>query len=259
MKKLIINADDFGLSEGVCRGIVETITQGLVSSCTAMVCMPGAGGRIRRWAPQIAGKIGLHLQLTGDCQPCLPLEQIPTLLNSSGRLPRRPQEVAADPHEVAKEWRAQVKRLRDWDVEPDHLDSHHHIHQRPEYYPVYADLAVELGVPVRNQKKCMANILEARRVRHPITCVADWFGENTDLAGLIACLDRAFEKAGADQLVELMCHPGYTDQELESISTYTFQREAELRVLTSPETAQALKQLGVQVVDWSSLKQANQL
>ena len=253
MKKLIINADDFGLSEGVCRGIVETINQGLVSSCTAMVCMPGAGQRIQGWAPQIPGKIGLHLQLTGDCQPCLAPDEIPTLLNSAGRLPRRPEDVAADPLEVVKEWRAQVKRLRDWGVEPDHLDSHHHIHQRPEYYPVYADLAVELGVAVRNQKRCMSNILEARGVRHPATCVTDWFGENIDLQGLVACLEAAYEKVGADQLVELMCHPGYMDQDLEAISTYTFQREAELGVLTSPETAEALKQLGVQVVDWSSL------
>jgi predicted glycoside hydrolase/deacetylase ChbG (UPF0249 family) len=256
MKKLIINADDFGLTDGVCRGVVQAINHGLVSSCTAMVCMPGAAERISRWAPQIAGKIGLHLQLTGDCPPCLPLDEITTLVDSEGRLPRLPQDVTADPIEVAKEWRAQVAGLRDLGVEPNHLDSHHHIHQWPEYYPVYADLAAEFGLPVRNQKRCMANILQARGVRYPATCVTDWFGDNTDLKGLLACLETVFAKVGDDQLVELMCHPGYSDHDLESISSYTSPREAELRVLTSVQAATALSNMGVQVVDWSLLKLA---
>jgi chitin disaccharide deacetylase len=255
MNQLIINADDFGLTDGVCRGIVQAIDQGLVSSCTAMVCMPGATERIARWAPRIAGKIGLHLQLTGDCRPCLPPEQIPSLLAPNGLFPRRPEDVVADPLEAAREWRAQVVRLRDLGVEPNHLDSHHHIHQRPELLPVYVDLASELGLPVRNLKKPLAKILDLRGVKHPATCITDWFGENTDLENIIACLKTAYEKVGTNQLVELMCHPGYEDQELQNISSYTGPREAELGVLTSPETARVLAEMGVQVVDWEVLVQ----
>lgn len=253
MKKLIINADDFGLTDGVCRGIVEAITHGLVSSTSAMVCMPGAAQNLARWAPEIKGRIGLHLQLTGDCEPCLPPEEVPTLVNSQGRLPRKPEDVRADPLEAAREWRAQVARLRELGIEPDHLDSHHHIHERPEYFQAYADLARELAKPVRNQKRCMANILDARGVAHPATCVTDWFGANTNLEGLIICLEAAYQRAGADQLLELMCHPGFADDELRAISTYADQREAELGVLASPETAQALTRLNIQVVDWSGL------
>jgi predicted glycoside hydrolase/deacetylase ChbG (UPF0249 family) len=254
MKKLIINADDFGLTDGVCRGIVEAINHGLVSSTSAMVCMPGAAERIARWAPRIKGRIGLHLQLTGDCEPCLPPEEIPSLVNDQGRLPRKPEEVRAEPEQAAREWRAQAARLRDLGIEPSHLDSHHHIHERPEYFSVYADLAAELAKPVRNLKRCMANILDARGVAHPAICVTDWFGENTDLPGLIACLEAAYKKAGADQLLELMCHPGYTDGELRSISTYSDQRDKELKVLTSPEAARALAGLDIQVVGWSGLQ-----
>lgn len=257
MKKLIINADDFGLTDGVCRGIVEAINHGLVSSTSAMVCMPGAAECIARWAPRIQGKIGLHLQLTGDCEPCLPPAEIPTLLTPSGRLPRRPEDVRADAEQVAKEWRAQVARLRELGVEPSHLDSHHHIHQRPEYYAIYAHIAGELAKPVRNQKRCMANILDTRGVAHPATCMTEWFGGNTDLAGLITCLEAAYNKVGADQLVELMCHPGYADDELRAISSYTTPREAELRVLTSPEAAQHLAKLKIEVVDWSGLRPAS--
>jgi predicted glycoside hydrolase/deacetylase ChbG (UPF0249 family) len=254
MKKLIINADDFGLTDGVCRGIVEAINHGLVSSTSAMVCMPGAAERIARWAPQINGKIGLHLQLTGDCAPCLPPEEIPSLVNARGRLPRKPEDVRAEPEQVAKEWRAQAARLRELGIEPSHLDSHHHIHEGPEYFPVYAEIAAELAKPVRNQKRCMANILDTRGVAHPATCVTGWFGENTDLPWLIACLEAAYEKVGAGQLVELMCHPGHADDELRAISTYADQREKELKVLTSPEAAKALARLDIQIVDWTGLQ-----
>lgn len=253
MKQLIINADDFGLTGGVCRGIVEAINQGLVSSCTAMVCMPGALESITKWAPQIAGKIGLHLQLTGDCEPCLSPEQIPSLVTSFGRFPRRPEDVKADTLEAAKEWRAQVTRMRGLGVQPNHLDSHHHIHQRPELFPVYADLAAELGLPVRYLEGSPVNMLEDRGVKHPSACVIDWFGANTDLKGLLACLEATYVKAGAEKPVELMCHPGYSDHELQTVSSYTEPREAELGVLTSPQTAEALQQMGAKVVDWSSL------
>jgi predicted glycoside hydrolase/deacetylase ChbG (UPF0249 family) len=253
MKKLIVNADDFGLTDGVCRGIVEAINQGLVSSCTAMVCMAGALERITNWAPQIAGKIGLHLQLTGDCEPCLPPEQIPSLVTSTGRFPRRPEDVTADPLEAAKEWRAQLARLRGLGVEPNHLDSHHHIHQRPELFPVYADLAAELGLPVRYLKSSPANVLEGRGVKHPAACVTDWFGANTDLGGLLACLEAIYTEADGDKPVELMCHPGYSGQDLNDISTYAEHREAELGVLTSQETAGVLAKMEIQIIDWSDL------
>jgi predicted glycoside hydrolase/deacetylase ChbG (UPF0249 family) len=254
MKRLIINADDFGLTDGVCRGIVEAMERGLVSATSAMVCMPGAAERIAHWALKIKGRAGLHLQLTGNCQPCLPAKEIPSLVTSEGRFPRHPHNVKADPGEVKKEWRAQAARLRAAGVEPNHLDSHHHIHRIPEYFPVYAELAAELGIPARNAKRATASFLDARGVRHPTACITTWYGDNTDLEGLIACLEAAYLKYGENQLLELMCHPGYVDDELTAISTCNSQRGRELGVLTSPEAAEVLAEMDIQVVDWSVLR-----
>jgi len=253
MPRLIINADDFGITDGVCRGIVEAIERGLVCTTTAMVCMPGSTDRIAQWAPRIKGRTGLHLQLTGDCQPCLPAKEIPSLLTPQGRFPRHPHDVKADPHEVKKEWRAQVARLRSAGVEPNHLDSHHHIHRSPDYFPVYAELAAELGIPARNAKRATAGFLDARGVRHPTACITNWYGDNTDLQGLIACLEAAYLKYGGDQLLELMCHPGYVDDELAAISTCNSQRGREFGVLTASDTAIVLAEMGIQLVDWSVL------
>lgn len=253
MKRLIINADDFGLTDGVCQGIVEAMERGLVSSTSAMVCIPGAAERIAHWASKIKGRTGLHLQLTGDSPSCLPAKEIPSLVTAQGRFPRHPHDVKADPQEVKKEWRAQVARLRAVGVEPNHLDSHHHIHRSPEYFPVYAELAAELGIPARNAKRETAGFLDSRGVKHPTACITTWYGDNTDLEGLIACLEKAYLKYGTGQLLELMCHPGYVDDELMAISTCNSQRAREFGVLTLPETGKVLAGMGIQVVGWSSL------
>lgn len=253
MKKLIINADDFGLTEGVCRGIVEAITKGLVCSTTAMVCMPLSAERVARWARLIPGKVGLHLQLTGEGEPCLPPEEIPSLVTAMGRFPRHPSQVRAEPGQAAREWRAQVARLRELGVEPNHLDSHHHIHQRPELFPVFMELALELGVPARNEEPRHDALLNASGVPHPRACLITWYGANTNLEGLLACLEKGFAQAGDGAVLELMCHPGLVDYELESLSTYCAPRQAELAVLTASRTAQALAAMGVELTDWSEV------
>ncbi len=62
--RLIVNADDFGLTEGVSAGIVDAIERGVVTATTAMVAID-ASERLARLGPRIAGRVGLHLQLTG--------------------------------------------------------------------------------------------------------------------------------------------------------------------------------------------------
>ncbi len=259
-----MNADDFGLSHGVCRGIVEAMTRGLVSATTAMVCMPGAPERIARYAPALGGRVGLHLQLTGGGRPCLPPGEIPSLVTPAGRFPRNPDQVVhPDPDQAAREWRAQVDRLRALGLEPSHLDSHHHIHLHPGLFPVFAELAAELGIPARNADPSRASELTRRGVPVADACLIDWFDRNISLSGLLACLERGYAGAGGvggaggaggaggvktGKILELMCHPGYSDAELRAVSSYASQRQAELAVLTAPETARALAELGIEVV-----------
>ena len=82
MKQLIINADDFGLTEGVTKGISESILSGTVTRTSALMCTNGSEW-IKKYANGLDGKIGLHLQLT-DGTPLLPKEEVLSLVDAEG-------------------------------------------------------------------------------------------------------------------------------------------------------------------------------
>ena len=83
MVQLYFSADDFGLTDGVARGIVSSIRDGVVATTSAMVCVLDAATHLQRWSAALPGRIGGHLQLTGG-RPCLPPERVPSLVDASG-------------------------------------------------------------------------------------------------------------------------------------------------------------------------------
>ena len=249
MRRLIINADDFGLSDGVCLGILEAMDQGAVTSTTGMACAPGSLARLERWADRVAGRIGVHLQLTNG-RPCLEAAETPSLVDESGNFPLSWRGLKrCDPDEVGAEWRAQIERIKALGIEPTHLDSHHNVHLKPEIFPVYCDLAKEAGLPARaggmrlipellkiNKVDC-ANYAEIELSSGPIT-----------LERLLDLLERAFERCGGAGVVELMCHPGRVDDELRAQSHYLENREAELAILCRPDLSERIAALGIELV-----------
>jgi predicted glycoside hydrolase/deacetylase ChbG (UPF0249 family) len=253
MRRLFINADDFGLTEGVTAGIAEALAAGVVGGTTAMVCVPGAVERIMRHGRRFAGRVGLHLQLTGG-RPCLSASEIPSLVGGDGTFPRKKVAVAdVDPTEVAREWRAQLARFRQTGLEPSHLDTHHHIHKRPEVLGVFVELARELGLPARALSDEMRRDLDAAGVAHADVCVTRFFGEDLTVARFLSLVDAAFAALCGQGTVEIMCHPGHNDDALAAISTYAVGREEELRVFCLPELPQLLAGRGVTVLDAAAL------
>ena len=101
-RRVIFNADDFGLTDGVCRGIREAASAGIVTATTAMVCTEGARDRLVEWgrSPSLAGRIGVHLQLTQG-HACLPPAEIPSIVDPAGTFPESPADVVnVDPGHV---------------------------------------------------------------------------------------------------------------------------------------------------------------
>jgi len=151
---LIVNADDFGLSDGVTAGIVRAWREGVVTSTSAMINMDGAPERVaaaRRSCPELP--IGLHLNITAG-RPVLPPEKVPTLVDEQGRfygvetipihLPR--MSLA----ELRAELRAQAELLLSTGVRFTHLDYHHHmVVLYTPFFSVVRELAKDYGVPVR--------------------------------------------------------------------------------------------------------------
>ena len=250
--RLVINADDFGLSDGVCNGILQAMRLGRVSSTSAMLCVPGSVERLAAAVDALAGRVGVHCQLTNG-EPCLPPDAVPTLVGGEGRFPLHAiGDVSAA--EVESEWRAQIDRFLGLGLYPTHLDSHHHVHRQPALTAILAELARELGAVVRGVDPAMTFWLRAQGVRCADTCERSWFRRDPTFKGLASVLTRAAAQAGSAAVVELMCHPGVVDDALRARSRYVAERELELAALCSDELPSLLERLGITIVPMSALQ-----
>ncbi len=244
MIRLMINADDFGLTEGVCSGIVRAIHAGGVTATTAMICVPGAVERLRRWAPTIAGRIGAHLQLTSGT-PVLPPDRVRSLVLEDGKFPSRRKEVRKPKcEEIVNEWRAQIELLLQAGIEPTHLDSHHHIHRLPAVLPAFLEIARQYGLPARSVDPAMTATLRAAGVRCVDVTLTGWYGGELSAASLERVLTEGAREYPGTESLELMCHPGFYDSDLELCSRYTTDRERELAVLCDPTLQDKLTAAG---------------
>ena len=147
MKYLIVNADDFGISPGVNRGIIECHNKGILTSTTAMANMPHFEEAIElaRNVPKL--EVGLHLNLTTGSSVS-PMDKIEGLVDAEGNFRYKPFQllraillgkVAAK--EVYTEIEAQILRFKEMDLPLYHLDGHHHI----QMYPCIMDMVIELA------------------------------------------------------------------------------------------------------------------
>ena len=247
MTRLVVNADDFGLTEGVCCGIVKAIDAGGVTATTAMVCVPGAAERLRRWAPLIKSYIGAHLQLTGGA-PILPPERVPSLVGGDGKFAARRKQIAApSTEEILAEWQAQVECLLRAGIEPTHLDTHHHVHGLPTVFPAFSELAQRYSLPARSLHADMTRALQAAGVKHVNQVLTGWFSGELSVNKLVCVVTEGTAAYPGVENFELMCHPGLVDDSLSSLSRYLSERETELAVLCDARLQRELCAAGFQL------------
>ena len=281
MRKLIINADDFGFTSGVNRGIKKAISEGIVTSVSVMPNMPLAAEikEISRQFPQIS--IGIHLNLTKGW-PLLPLEKVSSLVDEEGYFLNRPAKLMAkaDLKELEAEIRAQFDFLIACGVEISHLDSHHHLHYHPQVLPLAVQIAAEYGIKavrypderfftgnpdaihdfvwdyfypqeVKVEDFYLAwqkgrEISEGLGMKSPENYVPDFFTKGKiGLNNLLALAENLPEG-----ISELFCHPGQVDEDLRKMSSYTEEREIELYTLTLPGLREDFEQLGIELVNY---------
>jgi len=249
-KYLIVNADDFNLTEGVTRGILEGHRRGIISSTTVMVNLPGlaASRDLARQAPGLG--LGLHVNLTLGT-PVLDVGAVPSLVDGSGCFVRDRERVGdvGVPAEIRDEAAAQVKRFEEaFGSRPTHIDTHYHMHRLPRILTAVLEVAADLGLPVRAVTPEMAVQIRRRglpsvdRMVGDVGLVAYWTPER-----LVSFIETAEEG-----VTELMCHPGYADEAL-AVSTYRKQREGELHALCDPRARAALTVAGVRLISYKEL------
>jgi len=214
---LVVNADDFGLSEGVNRGVVRAHEHGIVTSTSLMVRWPAAAeapGCARRH-PRLG--FGLHIDLAEwvyrNDEWVLKYEVVP----------------ASDKAAIAAEVQRQLDTFRRlMEKDPTHLDSHQHAHSNEPARQVITELAASLSVPLRS-------------ITPGIRYCGDFYGqtgegypypEGISLEGLLKTIRYLPEG-----ITEMGCHPG-DDEQLDSV--YRLERMQEVSVLCHPEVRSAL-------------------
>lgn len=252
-RRLIINADDFGLSRGVNVGIIEGAQSGVVTSTSMIVNLEAFFDGAARARECRELSVGLHLNLTTG----RPLTAAPSLTRpdtgefySLPVLMTRASLGLVSGAEVARECRAQIDRLMEAGFWPTHLDSHRHVHAHPALWSAVSSAATARGIPnVRapfeplwtNPRDWRASLkkggllvcarFSARKARRIDTNT--FFG--ISLQGGRTFADRLFELIPhlPPGTSELMTHPGHVDSALAGYDGYTWQREQELTVLRS--------------------------
>lgn len=201
---LIVNADDFGASDGINRGIIDVHRSGFLTSTSLMVTQPAAEAAAALADENPDLSIGMHTDLTGEGGPA--------------------RIDVDDPTAAARELAEQLARFHELlNRSPSHLDAHHNLHRHPPLTAVFIDAAAELQIPLR----------ENCPVRYFPDFYAQWDEEIHPEQVSPENLRRMLLEEVGPGITELSCHPGYHDPDFESV--YHIERRIELDTLIDPE------------------------
>ncbi len=247
-RTLIVNADDFGMTSGVSRGILEAHRSGILTSTTVLVNRPIDPALVAELAASGLG-VGLHLNLTFGAPISNP-KRVPSLVDAAGRFVRDPAGVAARAakDEARIELGNQIDAFRRLVGRfPTHLDSHHHVACHEPILEVMLDFAEAIKAPVRSQDETVRTAARRRRLRTPDHFVGDAGVEAYWSADRL--LDRLRTLSGG--VTEFMTHPGYFDDDLAG-SRYARQREVELAGLTDRRARELIGREGIRLAHFGT-------
>lgn len=288
MRRLIVNADDFGFTLGVNRAIVDAHTRGIVTSSTLMATGPAFedAARLVKTLPRLS--VGCHVVLI-DGKPVLDAKLLPSLtavgaagfrdgLKSFGL---RALAGLLDAGEIEAEASAQIRKLQSAGVDVSHLDTHKHTHLFPAVLRPLLRAARACGVrAIRNPFGPRKPLTSSELLTRPnlwtryaevgiFRLLAAKFRDAAKREGLVTpdgtfgivvtgVLDeKLFRTIAAiipEGTWEFVCHPGYNDEDLKSANTRLHQsRENELRVLTMPDARELLLSHGIALISYREL------
>jgi predicted glycoside hydrolase/deacetylase ChbG (UPF0249 family) len=248
-RRLIVNADDYGLTAGVSRGILDAHRRGIVTSTTLLVNRPADPALIDELKSSGMG-VGLHLNLTLG-RPVAPVKRVASLVDGDGRFVRDAREAAgrARKDEARIELGMQIDEFRKiMGRFPTHLDSHHHVGRHEPILELVLDFARAIRVPVRAQDPEVRARARGLSVKTP----DHFMGESGPDAYWSSERVLAHLRVLPGGVTEFMTHPGYYDEEL-AYSRYGRQRDAELAGLTDPEARALIEHEGIELVHFGNL------
>ncbi|HTZ46021.1 MAG TPA: ChbG/HpnK family deacetylase [Verrucomicrobiae bacterium] len=287
MKNLIVNADDLGWTEGVNQGIADAHRKGLVTSTSLLANGAAFASALDVACANPELGVGVHLNLSNGPPTAKPSD-VPGLRNASGEMEDGPESLllriarrSLKLEEVETEWDAQIRKIRDSGITPTHLDGHKHVQMLPGLFQIALRLARKHGIRAirvsHEASKLRAHLSSGGEQKATVVLkqgvqarglklLARDAREMADHAGLVTCdyfcgiaQTGALTRQGVETLLknlpdgttELMCHPGYVDENLRRSDTRLQQsRQAELAILTDPGVRKLVATRGIRLISY---------
>jgi hopanoid biosynthesis associated protein HpnK len=276
----VVNADDFGLSSGVNRGIIEAHRRGIVTAASLLANGPALDDAIRQAREHPTLDIGIHLGLV-EGAPVLAPKSVPALVGPDGSFPGslrvllvRVLTRRVSWPDVEPEWRAQIERVLDRNLTIQKADSHMHLHVLPPFFDGFLRLCREYGIPfvrlplepasptslVRPSAVGLGLLARAQAYRvtaHALRAPDHFRGASVSgrltTAHLVRCL-RTLRPG----VTEIMTHPGLPDPPVPGwAASARYDRAAELETLLSAGVRAALDRSGIELTTFRALRPGN--
>jgi hopanoid biosynthesis associated protein HpnK len=287
MKRLIVNADDFGFTRGVNTGIVRAYRTGIVTSTTIMANGDAFEDAVEQARANPGLGVGCHLAIIGGRPVAQPAE-VRSLVDSDGALPATLTQLmiklargSVSTDEIAREFRSQLERVAGAGIKPTHLDTHKHSHTHPQVMKALARVASEFGV------KCVRNPFEGVFASAQLSSLSKWaylkqyamsaaiqpgaikfrrlvrenglktpdrfFG--VSMTGMLdSAVIRSMMESLGEGTTELMCHPGIFDEDLDRAHTrLKGERERELEALSAPSLRRLAEEKRIELINYGEL------
>jgi predicted glycoside hydrolase/deacetylase ChbG (UPF0249 family) len=289
VRRLIINADDLGLTAGVNRAIRQCCDDGVVTSTTLMANAPAFADAVRTAGELGRPSVGCHVVLV-DGEPVLSRELVASLLrdntarfhNSLTAFAHHAVRHRIAPDQIEAEATAQMRRLADAGIRISHFDTHKHTHLFPAVLQPLLRAARTCGVGVvRNPFAPLKPLAFAHLLRRPrlwkryteVKLLRGWgtnFRRTVAAAGMVTTdgtfgivstgaldlkLFRAIIGCIPEGTWEFCCHPGYNDAALAAVHTrLRASRDCERQVLTSATAREMLAENGIELITYWDLQ-----
>lgn len=228
---LIVNADDFGQSPGINKGIIQCFEKGIVTSASLMVRYESSSAAAAYAIKNPELSVGLHADLgewtLKDAQ-WEPLYEVVSL---------------DDQEAVKKELSSQLEKFKQLTGKyPSHLDSHQHVHKKEKLLPHFKKIAAALNIPLRHYES-------------QITYCGNFYGQQeTGLPYHSAISAEGLRKTLAHLttgLTELACHPGLEDN---LITLYSKERAMEVATLCNASIRNFLVAENISLTSFTNYK-----
>ena len=270
MTLLIINADDYGLTEATSRAILECHEHGVLTSTSVLVPAPAFATTVGLLEGYPKLGVGVHLALVGEDPPVLTAAEVPSLVDDHGRFPISWKQFAAyaakgriNPEDVERELTAQIRAVQAEGVSLTHLDSHQHLHEWPTLWPVIQRLAaVALVKAVRTTRSSglgpmsiLGRLAAARAKRAGLLTTQSFagFSHSGSLTEpeLLKLIDSISSNS---QSVEIGCHPGAVLDPDRARYDWSYHWAEEAEGLLSRTVSERIASAGLQLGTFGDLR-----